>query len=125
MRLTIRIYKRHDPDLLALYFVSGKEFDIKTEIKTSLKNYLSNNVIKKELPEMTCQEMFELPPKVNFHIALKKDEDADIIEWLKTIKQGRRNNLIKNIYRNSIPPVIAPYYTESETDPFKINERRK
>lgn len=124
MRLTIRIYKRHDPDLLAFYYAAGKDFDIKTAIKTCLKNYIANNEQSFSLPDLQCEPMATLPPKVNFHIPVDREKDADIAEWLKTIKQGRRNNLIKNIFRNAYPPIPAPYYTESETQTFTLTERR-
>lgn len=125
MRITLRIYKRHDPDLFAFYFASGKEYDIKENIKNSLKCYLTNNQTKQQIPDLICPALDDLPPKINFHIQLKKEEDKEIIEWLNTIKKGRRNNLIKNIFRNSFDPIIAPYYEGSENGNFKINERRE
>lgn len=124
MRLTVRIYKRHDPDLLALYFASGEEYNIKIKIKEAVREYISGQKVINSIPDLECPSFIDLPPKINFHIPLKKDEDKDIIEWLNTIKKGRRNNLIKNIFRNTFPPIIAPYYPESETDSFKINENR-
>lgn len=124
MRLTMRIYKRHDIDLLAFYFASGDNFDIKTEIKNVIRGYIKGKKINRQLPELECPPMSTLPPKINFHIPLDKKEDADIIAWLNTIKIGKRNNLIKNIFRTCYPPIIAPYYAESEYESFKLNEKR-
>lgn len=124
MRLTMRIYKRHDIDLLAFYFASGDDFDIKSEIKDIIRAYIKGKHTNKKLPELECPPMASLPPKVNFHIPLDKKEDADIIAWLNTIRAGKRNNLIKNIFRTYYPPIIAPYYTEAEYEGFKLNERR-
>lgn len=124
MRLTMRIYKRHDPDLLALYYAADKEYDIKNKIKNTIREYINGVIPENILPNTSCIKMFDLPPKVNFHIQLDNTEDKDIIDWLKTIKQGRRNNLIKNILRSSYPPIIAPYYNESEFNKFNLNEKR-
>ena len=75
MRLTIRIYKRHDPDLLAFYYAASKEYDIKNKMKDILREYIKTGAVtKNELPEFDSQSMFSLPPKVNFHIPLDKEK---------------------------------------------------
>ncbi len=121
MRVTIRLYKRHDLDLYALYMASGNKYDFKEVMKKTLKAYINNQPIKNELPDLEGIKIADLPPKTNFHINVTA-EDTDIQEWLQTIRLGRRNNLMKNILRNSYPPIIAPYYNESEHNSFNFRK---
>ncbi len=124
MRLTMRIYKRHDPDLFALYYSIPEEVNFKEEIKEILKEYINKTEKQRELPNYECNPLVSLPPKANFHINLDNEKDKEIIDFLKEIRIGRRNNFIKNIVRNAFPPIISVYYTESEIESFNINERR-
>lgn len=117
MKLTVRIYKRHDLDLLYLYRQES-DFDFKESLKATLKGYISGTPVKNSLPDGICQSVSVLPTVVQMHIMLDPHDDKDILEWSKSITKGRRNNLIKNIYRNSFPPIEAPYKENAEHNSF-------
>ena len=119
MRVTIRLYKRHDLDLLALYCADNTKF--KNDFKSTLKCYINNNPIKNIIPETECSSVYAMPTKVGFHMILK-EEDEDLKQWIKGITRGRRNNVMKNIFRASLPPVVSPYLAESELNPFCLKE---
>lgn len=113
MKLTIRVYKRHDLDLLYLY-KQESDFDFKAKLKSSLKSYIKNKPETNKIPKGSCKSVASLPSVVQMHIMLDPKEDKDILMWIKTITKGRRNNLIKNIFRNTFPPIDIPYKNESE-----------
>lgn len=113
MKLTVRIYKRHDLDLLYLYRQES-DFDFKQKMKEALKAYIKGKPIKNAIPDGGCNCVSSLPSVIQMHILLDPKEDKDILGWIKGITKGRRNNLIKNIFRNTFPPIEKPYKTESE-----------
>ena len=115
MRLTVRLYKRHDLDLLYLYKLKQDDFDFKDDMKSTLKEYVKGKPIKKvKVPEGVCAPVSSLPAHVQMHIVLDPKKDKEVLEWLKSITKGRRNNLIKNIYRNKFPVIDVPYDAASE-----------
>ena len=113
LKLTIRIYKRHDLDLLFLY-KQDSEFDFKEEMKKALKGYIHEKPVRNKVPTGSCVAICDLPSNVQFHIMLDNKKDNDIIAWVNSITRGRRNNIIKNVFRNTFPPIELPYKKESE-----------
>jgi len=121
LRITVRLYKRHDLDLLALYGLEN--YDFKTVFKSTLKAYVAGEPIRNQIPKVESKKVSDMPPKIIFHIVLN-DDDTDIQKWLKTITVGRRNTMLKNIVRNSFPVILSPYLRESEKEIFKIGAKK-
>ena len=119
MKLTIRLYKRHDLDLLFLY-KQNSGFDFRAKMKSALKSYINRKPEHNEIPVGVCQAVSELPSVVQLHIMLDMPDDEDIMTWVKSITKGRRNNMIKNIFRNTFPPIEAPYKQLSEAQKFTV-----
>lgn len=122
-RMTVRIYKRHDLDLMYLFFVESEGFNFQESLKIVLKDYIKGKRSKLSVPEGMCPAVDELPPHKQLHINLDAKADKDIINWKKSITKGRQNNLVKNIYRNAFPPIEIPYKSESEH--YKINYKKE
>lgn len=122
MKLTVRLYKRHDLDLLFLY-KQNSDFNFKSQMKAALKAHVRNEMVRNEIPSGECQAVSKLPSVVQLHIMLDLPDDEDIAKWVKSITRGRRNNLIKNVLRNTFPPIEAPYRLYAETN--KFDERGK
>lgn len=121
MKLTVRLYKRHDLDLLFLY-KQNSDFDFRAKMKSALKSYVKHKPEHNEIPVGTCQAVSELPSVVQLHIMLDMPDDEDIMAWVKGITKGRRNNMIKNVFRNTFPPIEAPYKQLSESHKFTEGE---
>jgi hypothetical protein len=117
LKLTVRIYKRHDLDLLYLY-KQESEFDFKEALKSSLKGHINNKPVKFDIPNGECRPVSTLPAVVQMHVMLDPSADKDILDWCKNITKGRRNNIIKNVFRNSFPPIEHPYKKNSENQTF-------
>lgn len=112
MRVTIRLYKRHDLDLLALYYIENYNF--KEEFKKAIKGYINGEPVKNAIPQANnMQTVYSMPSKVTFHIQLK-EEDKDIMDFIHSITRGRRNSMFKNIFRNTFPVIQAPFKCDAE-----------
>ena len=117
MKLTVRIYKRHDLDLLFLH-QQQSDVDFKESLKKALKAYVNGKRITNSIPQGKCKSVSSMPSVVQMHIMLDPKDDRDILAWTQKITRGRRNNIIKNIYRNTFPPIINPYLKDSENNTF-------
>lgn len=123
MRVTIRLYKRHDLDLLALYFVEN--YDFKENFKKVIKGYIKGKPVKNQIPQSdNMKNVYSLPSKISFHIQLKED-DQDIMDFIQSITRGRRNSMLKNIFRNSFPVISAPFKCEAEQNTWNIGGPEK
>ena len=115
MMITLRLYRQHDLDLITLY--RHPSFSLPAAIKKALKAY-----VKKEQFAIKQPPTYELPKEkiskiVQMHISLKEDEDSDIIEWIKDIKEGFRNSVLKNIIRGYLMgPYIFSYQKSSDAN---------
>ena len=118
LKLTVRIYKRHDLDLMYLY-KQNSELDFRECLKTTLKGYINNQPVKNSIPKGECNSVSSMPSSIQMHIMLDDKEDTEVLKWIKGITRGRRNNIIKNIFRNSFPPIEAPYKQKAEHNNFK------
>lgn len=124
MRVTIRLYKRHDLDLLALYY--NEDYNFKENFKNAIRGYIHGRPVKNKIPvKEDMRSVYSLPSKVSFHIPLKEDKDKDIIKYIRSITKGRRNNMLKNIFRNSFPVIEAPYRCDSEQDTWTLGGGKK
>lgn len=97
MIVTVRIYKRHDPDLVSL--IENYEFDIKKAIFCALSGYM-----KKETFVISLPPKREAPYKTSGRVIrgdLRLDdiEDEALIKFITKIPIGERNCAIKTILR--------------------------
>ena len=51
-----------------------------------------------------------------FHIKLSEEEDADVIQYLSTLKRFYRNSFLKNLLRSYLAGPVAYAYEEILTD---------
>lgn len=111
MRVTTRLYRQHDMDLIALYYNSN--FSLPLASKEVLSAYVNGETFFIKPPS------WEPPPRaisrvIMFHIELDDEHDKDVIEWLQRTKNGFRNGMIKNILRSYLAvPYLYPYFREN------------
>lgn len=126
MKVMIRLYKRYDIDLLSLYHNSG--FKFKKEFKKSIRNYARKTQEMVPLPKPNIHDVFDYNT-VAFQVVLNSQKDADVIAFIKSIKSGYRNCVLKNIFRNSLQGVYlftccdAQGIEESNCTERKVVER--
>lgn len=93
----IRLYTTHDIDLIT--FMQEREFNIMKAIYSSLNAFCNHDVFVIELPPKR-----EVPLQINKRIyrktlTLHTERDKAIIELLDSLRDGMRNNFIKNLLR--------------------------
>ena len=119
MKVIVRIYKRHDMDLVALY--KTPQYSLYKAIYNAMKSYVTGQTYLIKIPQNTIdmsKDNFKSHYQMIFN--LNDTKDADIIQWLKGIKKGHRNIAIKSLIRGCLigPTVFA---CETATNANLIN----
>lgn len=114
-RLTMRLYRLHDLDLMYLYKMPN--ISIQSIVKVMLKNYIKDRnsgfCIATRLSIPDIKHDTYLPKSAQFHITLIDGEDDDVISWIEQIPKGMRNSMLKNMLRSYLNfPIVAPYEKE-------------
>lgn len=117
MRKSIRIYREHDIDLVTLY--KNPDFGFQKALKQAVRAYVRGVPYLIYTP--VTQDVSQKDFKYGYQIFITFDEeyDADIIEWLKTLKPRSLTKALKSILRGSLIGPIA--YGCFKTD----NDRKK
>lgn len=108
MQITLRIYRTHDYDLMALHRCGALNFP-KAARKALIAYYkkesllLSTDTTGREVPG-------DLPAMMEFNINIGERIAPGFNEWFRTVKRGYRNNLVKNILRASLDGLCTELY---------------
>lgn len=115
VNITVRLYKLHDFDLIYLY--KNLRFPIKEAMKRALIAYVRDEPVFFQVP-VTHVKNDELSniKHAQFHIKLSEEEDADVIQYLSTLKRFYRNSFLKNLLRSYLAGPVAYAYEETLTD---------
>lgn len=129
VKASIRLYRMHDLDLIS--FIETHEFDFRRAMYCALKAFSKNQHFVIDIPPLRSEGNELDLKKKRFNqiiIFLDEDIDADAIEVLSKVKEGGRNNFLKNLLRlylcNPISESFlndindAPYFYE-KFDVFK------
>ncbi|WP_373266194.1 hypothetical protein [Hungatella hathewayi] len=120
MNITVRLYKLHDYDLIYLY--KNLQFPVRDAMKEALKAYVRNEPVFIKLPIKNPDTDNLIQVKnAQFHIKLDDKEEADLIDFLKGLKNFYRNSFLKNLLRGYLAGPAA-YVYENEPD---IANRKK
>lgn len=93
----VRLYVVHDLDLIALKFIPG--FDMAETFRHVLIAYVRNE--KYEIPLPPDLIPYSFPYKnTSFHVLLDNKKDADVIEFLDSVRRGLGNSVMKQIFRH-------------------------
>ena len=94
----MRLYKRHDIDLLCIYKQKG--YSLQHTIKQAVLAYLNNEDVKIDYPDC-CSAVAVLPSTAQFHLYLSNtdEDDIKIQECIAKIPKGFKNSFLKNITR--------------------------
>lgn len=110
MKVTMRLYRQHDLDLIYIY-KQRKDLGFSKTLKNILNNYQFG--YEKRLPTVNIEEIKpeNFPHEsVQLHLYLSEEKDANAIAVLKSIKRGYRNSFLKNLLRYCVRnPVLLPY----------------
>ncbi len=114
----MRIYRRHDLDLIGLF--ANDNFKFEEEVANSLRAYVRKEETKIIIP--TTHSFSKcVNPKSQVNIILDEKQDKDVIDFLFSVPSGNRNSFIKSVFRNYIN---APYF-EAFTSDIKYTQPKK
>jgi len=122
LNLTIRLYYKHDYDLIALYY--NKNFNFKKYLRKTLIDFTYDKTEIIPLPEYQSQNSTGIPcGDVQLHIMIY---DEETIKKLNQINKFQRNNFIKNLFRNRLENIYyLAYLPEEKEKKGKEKEERK
>ena len=95
----MRLYKRHDLDLLLLHKTKG--FSMQKAVKTALMIHLGL-IDEQNIQFPSCAEgikKFYSSSQIHLSLSDKDERDAVIIKFLNDIPRGYRNSYCKNLTR--------------------------
>lgn len=111
MKITIRIYRIHDYDLMALH--ESGTLSIGRAVKKAIIAYYKGDGEKyhieaiKPIPD-------DMPTTREFKIVIRENEAPGIIEWKNKLKYGVQNSCFKNILRAYLDfPRVSLYQDEN------------
>lgn len=120
MRVTMRLYKMHDLDLIALY--QNKSFHFTKAVYSCLSSLVRGHPFWIEEPEF-CVD-FEHTSKIIQIALIIPDNDKEVINLLHNVKRGIRNSYIKNLMRSFIlRPNLNVYYEKEIQEPSSLTDR--
>ena len=109
VRVTVRLYRRHDLDLIALYRTEG--FKFQKEMAACARAAASGKTHEVTLPKGEPGKGYV---KRNYMISLGFDRvrDADVLRMLENIKPGMRCPYLKALMRTCISGARLSIYNE-------------
>lgn len=113
MKINVRLYRMHDYDLMSLKYT--KSICFSAMIKSILKSYAEGNMYNVEIPIPTQKNVKELPYITQTQFKLDEVKDKVVIDMLNHIKDGYRNNFIKNLVRQYLKAGCLVEYFENGT----------
>lgn len=97
----IRMYKRHDMDLISLFM--NKEYDFRKIVRESLKAYAEGRIFFYAPPKKNPEKVdYSNRRSFNTSILVKRDLDPEIYDLVISFKDLHRNAAIKSIIRGTI-----------------------
>ena len=127
LKVTMRLYKQHDLDLLCLY--KSSNFFIQKSIKQVISKYVKSGCVNDGSYKVDVSQIVfnnNSPRSAQIHIYLSDEEDAEVVEWIKNTSKGYRNSLLKNVYRNFLSePIIFPYQSDGNNIKTSVSTNNK
>ena len=120
MKITMRLYKNYDLDLMWLY--KDKDFNFTTALYYAVKHYLKGQPYLMYLPNSKDLSKIDFPSTQRFSWIVDEKKDPEIAAFLESVKGRARNAILKAILRSSLVGVnLAPYFAVTEENE-KINK---
>lgn len=97
MQVTIRLYRQHDMDLVALYRTEG--FSFQKAMKEALRAFATKQDYRIKRPRDAKIKPGYVPKLIQMHIKLDPQKDADSVKALSYIRYGYRSSFLKALFR--------------------------
>lgn len=114
-KITMRLHKIHDLDLISLY--KNPEYSLEDILITALRAFIHNEPVYFYVPSLYPMNLSVIPNSIMLHLSLDEEKDEDIIEFLSHVKEGYRNSFLKNMVRGCmVGSNIYPYIDTSSVN---------
>lgn len=110
MRVTIRLYKRYDYDLIALRLT--KSIPLNALFKQTLIAYIKGECFSIKIPQNLASNIpDDLPPqRVDFILSESNEYEKKAIKLLNSIREKKRNDFLKTLLRGYLSgPIVTPF----------------
>jgi len=108
-KITVRLHRQHDMDLIALCKTNGYQFG--RELKRVLVAYANEEMYEPKTVDVVKFEATYVPTSLMFRVSLdeRNEKEAKAIQLLTGIKNGYRNSFLKALFRSSMTflPLVA------------------
>lgn len=110
----IRLYRAHDLDLIT--FVQTHRFNLNHAIYVALTAFSNNEVFVIAVPPKRDIVVSKLKRVYSYTLILDVEKDIKVIQVLDKIKNGYKNNFIKNLLRLYLCYPLAEAFLEDEAE---------
>ena len=111
-RYTIRLYQRHDMDLIT--FCELYEVSFARAAYCVLKSFVKGETFVLAIPPKKMNSDDELKHLYHKKLILDTEKDKDVIALLENVLPGYKNSFIKNLLRQYIRMPATELYMKSE-----------
>ena len=124
----IRLYRMHDLDLIT--FIKAHQLDLQQAMYCAVKAFCNDDHFVITIPPLREDwEKTEFKKMYRRNLYLDAEKDQDIIEMLRKIEDGYRNNFLKNLLRlylcNPMSEFFLKHVEDSQYFYEKFNVFRK
>lgn len=118
VRITLRLYRMHDLDIIT--FVETHKLDFRKAMYCALKAFSKGEVFVIDIPPKREEgSELDLRRVYSLMMYLDTERDKEVIEMLSKIKEGCRNNFMKNLLRLYLcHPMSEVFLNHEEEDAY-------
>lgn len=123
MKVTIRLYKTHDFDLMALHQTGA--CNIAHAMKQAVIAYYQGQYFKILVQAKEKVKLTEMRTVVQLHFSIDNSDAEGILQWLYGFVPGSRNCCFKNILRYFLSPCIVLFRNDSWQPQPELSELKQ
>ncbi len=113
MKITVRLYRQNDMDLIGLACSDG--VSVSKELKKVLVAFVRGLPYGIQLTPKNVSDVIASKKQIQLQFYLEESKYMDVITWLKTLRPRQRNSFLKNLLRSSLPcPYLYMYQTDEQ-----------
>ena len=111
MNVTLRLYKRHDLDLIPV--VTSSTFKLTKQIKGAIRAYLNDEPFR--IPIESVAAVDNERGTYLLHFCINREKEPDLFTFVTSLKTGKRNSAIKNLLRYYLDTIyLGEYLNDKE-----------
>lgn len=110
MNVTLRLYKRHDLDLIPV--VMSSSFRLTKQIKGAIRAYLNDESFR--IPVESVTHVDSSKNVYLLHFCINREKEPDLFAFVTNLKSGKRNSALKNLLRYYLDTMYLGEYMDDK-----------